>query len=101
MKIYQVIEFSGEYEDYYEFVIGTFLNKEKATIKMNNQIEKQKSLEKKYKKCMECEFDETRLNKECFKHFYDEGITFEDYHCDNCIYVEEKDYKIKEFEVIE
>ena len=101
MKIYQVIEFGGEYDDYYEFVIGTFLNEEKAIAEMNNQIEKQKSFENKYKKCTQCDYDETRLNKECFKQFYDEDMILENYHCDNFIYVEEKDYKIEEFEVIE
>ena len=30
MKIYQVIECGGSYEDSYEYVLGVFLNKEKA-----------------------------------------------------------------------
>lgn len=101
MKTYQVIEFSGQYEDYYEIVIGTFLDKEKATEFMNKEIEEQKCIGSKYERCCECERDETRLNKQCFKHFYEGNIKFEDYCCDNEAYIDDKiNYKIEEFEVI-
>lgn len=42
MKIYQVVELGGEYEDKYEVTIGTFLNKDKAEAlidKLNKKLE--------------------------------------------------------------
>lgn len=34
MTIYQIHEYSGEYEDYRDYIVGSYLNREKATAKM-------------------------------------------------------------------
>jgi len=42
MKVYQVVELGGEYEDKYEIIIGTFFNKDKAESlidKLNKRLE--------------------------------------------------------------
>ena len=102
MKIYQVIEFGGQYEDYYEAVIGTFLDKEKAIIEMNKKIEEQKCIESQYEMCYECEINKKRLSKPCFKHLFGEYMPFDRYYCiDEVHFLDEIHYKIKEFEVRE
>ena len=56
MKIYQLHEYGGEYEDRYDYIIGSYLRKERAEEKkiQAEQIEKERIAQS--EKCGNCPF---------------------------------------------
>ena len=112
MIIYQIHEYSGEYEDYRDYIVGTYLHKEKAVAKMEElqMIESEKR--DKNKKCSSCPIADidfiadtfAAMSKSCAEYCSDAKITEDKfgYDCDNYICNwEEATYKIKEVEVEE
>ena len=113
MKIYQVISCGGQWEDYYEYVEGTFLKREKAQELVDELELEKKRLEKQYEKCQECPLscwncceEPVKINNvDCEFSVIDYDEDEKSYFCmsDKQNYTEKIDesYKIEEFEVIE
>lgn len=112
MKIYQIHESWGMYDDYTDWIVGSYLNKKKAIVKMEEfkRINKEKRAQ--CDRCLECPLwevdnDSDGLNsviKKCSKHCSKAKIIKDPYgyDCDNyqgCY--EERDYIIEEVEVEE
>lgn len=112
MKIYQIHEYSGEYEDYRDHIVGSYLNKEKAIAKMEEFQRIEAERQTKTKLCSSCPLEDIEVISDCFyvvatrcaEYCQDAKIT-EDrygYDCENyCSYWDEATYEIKEVEVIE
>lgn len=56
MKIYQLHEYSGEWEDYRDYIIGSYLRKERAEEEKVKAKERELKLRKKHSKCVNCPF---------------------------------------------
>ena len=97
MKIYQVHEHGGEYEDYYDWIVGSYLRKERAKEHKRELEENEKTLEGRSKKCANCPFLDEDINVlpnllakysdycnnfELYNELYD-GEDFEDIYCKN------------------
>ena len=116
MKIYQIHEHSGSYEDYRDRIVGTYLLEPKAL----SEKERLEAIEAEREKCRECPLyicnDDNKVfcnndcGESCHKHIlsnihkycdkYDEDDG--DNHCKNHTwYSDERTYEIKEVEVIE
>lgn len=112
MKIYQVICSGGAYEDFYEYVINTYLHKEKAEeecMRLNNKLKESNRQAEICDACngsMGCtkkEFDEVECEN---KQVDEEHSCFDEYWCYNyvdftCEYYDHETYTVKEYEVIE
>ena len=112
MKIYQIHQYGGEWEDRYDYILGSYLHKERAeealvVVQMDDEIQFQQS-----RHCADCPVvcdldtdDVELLSEKCRQHCdrfvleeYDDG-------CPECAnwqsYYEKPNYRIKEVEVIE
>lgn len=58
MKIYQLHECSGEWEDYHDYIIGSYLRKERAEEEKAKREAKEKELIEQSGKCFNCPFVE-------------------------------------------
>ena len=113
MFVYQLHEYSGEYEDFFDRLIGTYLREEKA-VKEKEQLEKREKIKTKMRrKCQNCPIcdswqrdDKENLIKEC-KEYCERFDLYQDdeecaFDCNNYIYgYDEITYEIKKVEVIE
>lgn len=50
MKIYQIHEYGGEWEDKYDYIVGSYLSEKKAIIK-KEQLEKEEKIRQKCNSC--------------------------------------------------
>ena len=120
MKIYQIHETGGCWEDYYDYIVASYLSEEKA-LEEKERLEKEEELRRKCKSCPlyfcedECDLDCEKVMKkraENAKAYCDRYETFDkDKHdleeyddserCINYYYGEDSYYKIEEVEVIE
>ena len=115
MKIYQIHEYSGSYEDFCDRIVGTYLLEPKAKV----EKERLEAIEAEREKCRQCplyvcnddnkDFCNNDCGESCHKHILsnigkycdkyvddgDEHCKNHDWHCDDCT------YEIKEVEVIE
>lgn len=92
MKVYQIHEYSGSYDDFADYIVGTFLSEAKAKEHMEHLQSIIADMVVKYNRCAECDF-----SKSCF---VDDGAGY----CENCYdyrYEMDDAYEIKEVEVIE
>lgn len=62
MKIYQLHEYGGEYEDHYDYIIGSYLRKKRAEEEKTKAEAKEKELREHHKRCNSCPFIETQTN---------------------------------------
>jgi len=116
MKIYQLHEYSGSYEDFRDYIIGSYLRKERAEEEKAKAEVKEAELMKQDYKCNNCPFIETdedigdlllmypdycssmKLEKYDDYDDYDDDI----YYCSNrYCHWDEATFKIKEVEVEE
>jgi hypothetical protein len=118
MKIYQIHEYSGEWEDYRDYIVSSYLSKEKAEEEMERLIEKANE-NKRCKSCplyfcsADCDLDCECGSDECeeykaeeIKKYCDNYKIYKDevgeYACSNYIFrLYDCYYDIKEVEVIE
>lgn len=56
MKIYQLHEYSGEWEDFRDYIIGSYLRKERAEEEKTRAELKAKDITEQGKKCIDCPF---------------------------------------------
>lgn len=78
MKIYQVHRSGGEWEDYYNYIVASYLHEENAMKKKEELEEEQNKRIEQSKKC-----------DECYSYYY-EDIGFE--HCDEGCFVKGMGY---------
>lgn len=111
MKIYQLHEFGGEWEDKYDYIIGSYLRKERAEEEMAKAVAYNAAMVDKAAKCRNCPlFDRedddsvddvlTAIGEYCTmkKIMKDEYGT----HCENySSFVDESYFRIEEIEVEE
>ena len=107
MIIYQLHEYSGQWEDFTDSIIGSYLHKEKAKRALIKACEEEKELREQSKKCNNCplsngEFSSCEQVKEyCSKaklQEYEDG----DIDCDNFyLQWDVSEFEIKEVEVEE
>ena len=74
MKIYQLHEYSGEYEDFTDRIIGSYLREDRAKEEKIKAEIKDRELVKHSKRCINCPFleekDFSNLNNLLQKYFY-------------------------------
>lgn len=110
MKIYQLHEYGGEWEDSFDYIIGSYLRKERAEEEKVKAEAKENELAERGRKCNRCPFLEhlyANLDDLIAKHSHycsevklkdDEwGITCENYYS----HWDESSFEIKEVEVEE
>lgn len=56
MKIYQIHRYEGEYEDYSDTIVSSYLDYNKALSEKEKLEQKELSLRKQGRKCVECPF---------------------------------------------
>lgn len=78
MKIYQIHEYGGQYEDYFDYIVVSYLDKNKA-------IEKMTELEKEEKLAAEC--------RQCPLHYCSDECGYDD--CENCNSERLKEFALK------
>lgn len=78
MKIYQVHRSGGEWEDYYNYIVASYLHEENAMKKKEELEGKQNKRIEQFKRCDEC-------------YSYYEDIGFE--HCDKDCFIKCLDYE--------
>ena len=54
MKIYQIHETGGQWEDYFDCIVGTYLHKDRAESEKIKLEQKEKTRQERYKKCNNC-----------------------------------------------
>lgn len=112
MKIYQIHECGGEWEDYYDYIVGSYLSRGKA-VAVKEQLEVSEVEATKCNKCplLYCP-DECNLKcgtKECEKHAINEAKKYCNSYkfsrhnkCENYHYKSNESYfRIEEVEVVE
>ena len=112
MKIYQIHEYSGTYEDYRDYIVGSYLNEEKARARKEEleHIEAEKQVKSDH--CSLCPILDTDVIadtfdmavKRCSMYCRDAKITEDHfgYDCENyCCCWDEATYEIEEVEVEE
>lgn len=116
MKIYQIHEYGGEWEDKYDCIVGSYLSKEKV-MKEHMRLEKeQEDFIKQAKKCSKCPlYDRSKnindVGKYCDDYeVFEEGVhdPYEYDESDLCVnhvydssYWNDTYYRVEEIEVIE
>lgn len=110
MKIYQLHEYGGEYEDYFDYIVGSFMRRERAE-EMKEKLETEaKQLRAKSDKCNQCPvyneyYPTIEEYAEALRTYCDQAEIVEDYfyiNCENYFSLwEDYNYRIEEVEVEE
>lgn len=112
MKIYQIHETGGQWEDYFDYIVGTYLHKDRAESEMQKLVDKEECRRKGRRKCRGCPINHTNsvddsleaMQKACSEYCNVADIQEDsDYcYCENEVtHWDDNDYHIKEIEVIE
>lgn len=115
MKIYQIHEYGGEWGDKYDFIVASYLSKEKAIAEKERLKKEQEDFIKQVEKCYECPlYNKDRnindVGKYCDDYEpFEEGVHDPDEYdesdlCVNYTYrysLDDSLYRIEEVEVIE
>lgn len=115
MKIYQIHQYGGAYEDAYDYIVGSYLSQDKAIVE-KERFEKEEKIKRKCNSCPlyicddECNGD-CGNSIDCIKHSVKNAKKYCDSYassssdnsgCKNyCGNGEESDFRIDEVEVIE
>lgn len=108
IKIYQIHETGGEYEDYFDNIVGSYLHKEKAKQELEKFKDALSERRMYYQKCSDCpaqfgcledEIDEIRESCDCFAAEFDDESLIE--FCKNAVYSYDESvrYEIEEADV--
>ena len=96
-KVYTLHEYSGEYEDSHDYILGVYSSKESADSKKLELEEKLKREYDKIKNCVKCYNSDFSGRFRCDKFNLDE-----DDECDNLILcVDDYTYEVKEYELLD
>lgn len=88
MKIYQIHEYSGEYEDYRDYIIGSYLRKERAEEEMAKAEANEAEAIEQNNRCNICPFTEASYSE------FDNLLSEFQGHCDK-MELYDSDYGIK------
>lgn len=88
MRIYQLHECGGEYEDYHDYIIGSYLRSERAEEEKVKVEAKEKMRMKHHKRCINCPFIEL-----------DTSVNIDELLIENPYYCEEARLKMEEYGV--
>ena len=58
MKIYQLHKYGGEWEDSFDFIIGSYLRRERAEEEKAKAEAEEKELREHFKRCFDCPYTE-------------------------------------------
>lgn len=98
MKIYQVHEYSGSYEDFFDYIIGSFIHRENAEDLVMTKEAEQFGNRRRAKRCYKCISHNYKPKKSCYKP--DKSDYGED--CDNYYQCyDDYRYDIKEVEILD
>lgn len=110
MKIYQLHEYGGEYEDYFDHVVGSFMRRERAEEVKNEMIIQRKKERLQSDKCNQCPIHNDSYPTiedyiKVLRIYCDQAEIVENYfgvNCENyyCLW-EETEFSIEEVEVEE
>lgn len=107
MVIYQLHKYGGEYEDRYDYIIGSYLRKERAEEEKNKRELVEEEKIKMSRKCRSCPFldDDFCLEDKNHEEYCDKAeLTKDDkwgIYCNNCYYHFPTYFRIEEAEVEE
>lgn len=117
IKAYQLKEHGGQWEDYYEYTIATYLSYEKAKEKFDELNQKSKEIEERNDKCQHCpwiwdwdEHGEEKLRERTNEYCDKAELTIEKFEDDDFEFVcknyyenfyDIPSYRIEEIEIIE
>lgn len=106
MKVYQVHRSGGEWEDYYDYIVASYLHEENAIKKKEELEEKQNKEIEQSKKCDECysyyeDIGFEHCDEECFMKAlsYDGEIVCEKESFGYCMYFDTENYFIETIEI--
>lgn len=111
MKVYQVVSIGGIYEDYCEYVIGTYLRIDKANEVLNTLIDNRNKAKEQYDKCDTCKYSlsnadnitaiEDDMNCNDFLLCVDNGLCYCNSPKQEYMIEFDEEYEVREVEVIE
>lgn len=109
MKIYQLHKYNGEYEDFRDYIIGSYLRKERAEEEKLKAEAKEKELIERSNKCKNCPFLESFLTTDKLLSIYqnycqETELEESEYgiECNNYVmFWDESIFEIKEIEIEE
>lgn len=78
MKIYQIHEIGGQYEDSFDEIVGTYIHENNAKDRLKVLVKELKAREKQSNLCQMCD-PTTMENKPCFKEYVEDNEVY----CDN------------------
>lgn len=108
-KVYQIHEYGGEWEDAFDYIVGSYLSEEKAITEKKNLEAEEDNLYNLYQKCCACPlYLPDKMKEYCDKYepFDKDKHSLDEFDGDEfCVnhswYFENTYYKIEEVEVIE
>ena len=68
MKIYQLYEYGGQWEDAFEYIIGSYMRKERADEEKLKAEQKETERIKQYKRCNNCPINDNDLQSETLEY---------------------------------
>ncbi len=110
MKIYQLHKYGGKWEDYRDYIIGSYLRKERAEEEMAKAQDEELQKQLLAKQCAECPYHEDAEDNKTLADLMRKYCDHNDIYCDdegelfcNNLYYHWRDenFKIEEVEVIE
>ena len=112
MKIYQIHATGGQWEDYFDYIVGIYLHKDRAELEIKQLVDTEEARQKRYEKCQACPIGDLDLNAGTLKDMKYACSTYcghsqieeelYGFFCENEeSYYDNTNYNIKEIEVIE
>lgn len=107
MKIYQIHEHSGEWEDYRDYIRGSYLSKERAEAEKERMEAEENQIRELSEKCHNCPLNtytkkDVHIEEYCDKYKPYKHDDDDEEFCENDVWNYERSYfKIEEVEVIE
>ena len=106
MKIYQLHEYTGEYEDFRDYIIGSYFSKERADTEMAKAIAENNRLKELSHKCSKCPvWDEDNTDADTVCNYCSDSklkVTKEGLLCSNYYFQwDDSTFEVKEVDVLE
>ena len=68
MKIYQIHETVGQWEDYFDYIVGTYLHKDRAESEVQKLVTKEVDRQERYRKCSNCPIIDNDLQSDTLEY---------------------------------
>lgn len=83
MKIYQLHKYGGEWEDYRDYIIGSYLRKERAEEEMAKAQNEETQKQLLAKQCSNCPYHENLEDNQVLSDLMRKYCNHSDIHCDD------------------